>query len=200
MFVRFSSLSKSQSRPKMYLWCLFRVIAFCFARRKSRKDDPLKSARINLTQLKVDLAHAKGDRQVKVNVPDEVDGCADVRLVNGRFRCEDGEVKVRYVQPLFYRILLAWAFVELIALAYTSMKTCDRDSFSTNFLSQLCPEHGCKHVVQRMLSIKMISAVLLAIGGYKVSALLHLLGVCVLGGFGDFCAFAFLEWMRELEL
>lgn len=145
----------------MFLWLIRQYIQYNISRKHKDKCSPLNSARI-------DIADLKANQSNKIDIPDEVDGCDYVQLVNGRFQCGNGEVKVRYVQPFFYRVLLAWAFVELIILSFILLESNDDGGFPSNFLGVQCINNRCGSVIKRMISYKLISAVLLAIGGFKV--------------------------------
>lgn len=152
----------------MSLWLLRKFIQYGILR-KDNKNDRLKSARIDIAQL-------KGDQLNKIDIPDEVDGCEYIQLVDGRFQCENGEVKVRYVQPFFYHVIFVWALVELFILSYALLRMDNQDGYADNFVHGFCENGYCDRLIRRMILYKILSALLLAIGGYKVErrrAFLH---------------------------
>lgn len=99
---------------------------------------------------------------------DEVDGNEVVQLENGKLWLKDTQVKIKVVQPYFYRILLVWGVIELLILSFVLIESSGKKGYPTNFLNGFCGEDFCDRIIPKAISYKILAAVLLVVGGHKV--------------------------------
>lgn len=100
---------------------------------------------------------------------DEVDGNETVQLENGKLWLNGTQVKIKVVQPYFYRVICVWGFIELFLLAYVLIESSDKDEYPQNFLHGFCGGRFCTNIIQKAISYKILSTVLLIIGGQRVT-------------------------------
>lgn len=125
-----------------------------------KKDVPLKC-------IRRDNALLEADQLNEMDTFDEVDDYNYIRMINGHFQHGNGAVELCPVQPHFYRVIMAWAFAEILILSYSLLKNAEK-GYPKNFLNGLCYYDVCDHLIRRMAAYKIMTAILLAFGGFKV--------------------------------
>lgn len=142
------------------LWYLI-VRLFVYIRDKKRHQ---KEVVCNAFVKVADIVHTN-----KSDTFDEVDGNEVVQMENGKLWLNDTQVKIKVVQPYFYRIILLWGVLELLILSFVLIESSGRREYPNNFLNGFCGEDLCDGIILKANSYKILAAVLLVVGGHKVT-------------------------------